>query len=50
MCGKTETDSLVGHGAGGMVDPGCDKGWLEGRLDYREGGCGAGWIDGYEHA
>ena len=26
VCGKKETDSLVGHGAVGMVDLGYDKG------------------------
>ena len=44
-CGKKEMDSLVGHGAVGMVDLGCDKGWLKGSLDDCEDGYKGGWID-----
>ena len=48
VCGKKETDSLAGHGAVGMVDLGCDKGWLKGSLDDCEDGYKGGWIYGYE--
>ena len=48
VCGKEETDSLVGYGSGGIVDLGSDKGWIEGRLDDCEDDCKGSWLDGCE--
>ena len=48
VCGKKVTDSLVGHGTVSMVDLGCDKGWIEGRLYDCEDGYEGGWLDSCE--
>ena len=48
MYGKKETDSLVGCGAGSMVDLGYGEGRLKGRLDDCEYGCEGGCLYGRE--